>query len=135
MSIRAGLAGIVCLILLSLGAPSVGAQEPTPEVGTAPRVSFQARPLDQFAPDVVAYLAEREGVSGVAIAVPSLGVVYTTDTTATFHLASVSKVMIMLTLLDQAATDKVKLLGYHWAYPGLGYAEKKDSAFVFVPAT
>ena len=38
-------------------------------------------------------------------------------------------------LLDRAATDKVKLLGYHWTYPGVGYAERKDQGFVFVPAT
>jgi glyoxylase-like metal-dependent hydrolase (beta-lactamase superfamily II) len=35
-------------------------------------------------------------------------------------------------LLDRAATDKVKLLGYHWEYPGVGYAERMGSAFHFV---
>ena len=35
-------------------------------------------------------------------------------------------------LLDRAATDKLKLLGYHWEYPGVGYAERRGSAFHFV---
>jgi glyoxylase-like metal-dependent hydrolase (beta-lactamase superfamily II) len=37
-------------------------------------------------------------------------------------------------LLDRAATDKIRLLGYHWPYPGIGYSESKDGAFVYVPA-
>jgi glyoxylase-like metal-dependent hydrolase (beta-lactamase superfamily II) len=36
-------------------------------------------------------------------------------------------------LLDMAATGKKKLLGYHWPYPGIGMAEAKDGAWVFVP--
>lgn len=38
-------------------------------------------------------------------------------------------------LLDRAATDRVKLLGYHWTYPGVGYAERKDGAYRFVSAS
>lgn len=38
-------------------------------------------------------------------------------------------------LLDRAATDKVKLLGYHWTYPGVGMAERTDGAYRFVAAT
>jgi glyoxylase-like metal-dependent hydrolase (beta-lactamase superfamily II) len=37
-----------------------------------------------------------------------------------------------LRLIDRAATDRIKLLGYHWAYPGVGYAERKGGAFRFV---
>jgi glyoxylase-like metal-dependent hydrolase (beta-lactamase superfamily II) len=37
-------------------------------------------------------------------------------------------------MLDRAATDKTKLLGFHWPYPGVGFAERKDSAYVYVPA-
>jgi glyoxylase-like metal-dependent hydrolase (beta-lactamase superfamily II) len=37
--------------------------------------------------------------------------------------------------IDRAATDRIKLLGYHWAYPGVGYAERKDNAFRFVSAS
>lgn len=35
-------------------------------------------------------------------------------------------------LLDRAASEKIKLLGYHWSYPGVGYAERRDSAYRFV---
>jgi hypothetical protein len=34
-------------------------------------------------------------------------------------------------LLDRAASDRIKLLGYHWTYPGVGYAERKGNAFRF----
>jgi glyoxylase-like metal-dependent hydrolase (beta-lactamase superfamily II) len=34
-------------------------------------------------------------------------------------------------LLDNAATGKKQMLGYHWPYPGLGRAEAKDGAFVY----
>jgi glyoxylase-like metal-dependent hydrolase (beta-lactamase superfamily II) len=37
-------------------------------------------------------------------------------------------------LLDRAATDRVKLLGYHWTYPGVGYAERKGSGYVYIPS-
>jgi glyoxylase-like metal-dependent hydrolase (beta-lactamase superfamily II) len=36
--------------------------------------------------------------------------------------------------LDRAATDKIKLLGFHWAYPGIGYAERTNGAYRFVSA-
>ena len=35
--------------------------------------------------------------------------------------------------LDRAAADRPMLLGYHWSYPGLGYAERHGDAFRFVP--
>ncbi len=38
-------------------------------------------------------------------------------------------------LVDRAATDKIKILGYHWTYPGVGFAERKDAAYVFTQAT
>jgi glyoxylase-like metal-dependent hydrolase (beta-lactamase superfamily II) len=38
-------------------------------------------------------------------------------------------------LLDMASTGKRKLLGYHWPYPGIGMAEAKDGAYVYVPAS
>lgn len=37
-------------------------------------------------------------------------------------------------LLDMAASGKKLMLGYHWPYPGLGRAEAKDGAFVYVQA-
>jgi glyoxylase-like metal-dependent hydrolase (beta-lactamase superfamily II) len=36
-------------------------------------------------------------------------------------------------LLDRAASEKLKLLGYHWTYPGLGYAERAGDAYRFRP--
>nr|WP_240540069.1 MBL fold metallo-hydrolase [Salinarimonas soli] len=36
--------------------------------------------------------------------------------------------------LDRVAAEKIKVLGYHWAYPGLGYAERKGAAYRFVAA-
>lgn len=38
-------------------------------------------------------------------------------------------------LLENAASGKKQLLGYHWPYPGLGMAEAKDNAFIYVPNT
>lgn len=38
-------------------------------------------------------------------------------------------------LLERAADEKIKLLGFHWPYPGVGHAERKDSGFRYVPAT
>lgn len=37
-------------------------------------------------------------------------------------------------LLDQLATDKLKLLGYHWASPGLGAVERSGTAYRLVAA-
>ncbi|RWP59624.1 MBL fold metallo-hydrolase [Mesorhizobium sp.] len=38
-------------------------------------------------------------------------------------------------LLERAAIDKTRLLGFHWLYPGIGYAERKDDAYRFVSMT
>lgn len=35
-------------------------------------------------------------------------------------------------LLDRAAGDRTKLIGYHWPYPGLGYAERSGSGYRFL---
>jgi glyoxylase-like metal-dependent hydrolase (beta-lactamase superfamily II) len=34
-------------------------------------------------------------------------------------------------LLDKAANEKLKILGYHWTYPGIGYVERKGAAYAF----
>lgn len=36
--------------------------------------------------------------------------------------------------LDRAAAEKLKLLGYHWTYPGVGYAERQGGAYQFIAA-
>lgn len=38
-------------------------------------------------------------------------------------------------LFDRAATDKVKMIGFHWPYPGVAYAERSGTAYRYVPAT
>ena len=38
-------------------------------------------------------------------------------------------------LLDMSSAGKKKLIGFHWPYPGIGMAEAKDGAYVYVPAT
>lgn len=39
-----------------------------------------------------------------------------------------------LRLLDQMATDKMRLIGFHMPYPGIGYAEKHDGRYRYVAA-
>lgn len=34
-------------------------------------------------------------------------------------------------LIDRAANERLKLLGYHWTYPGVGYAERSGTGFRF----
>jgi glyoxylase-like metal-dependent hydrolase (beta-lactamase superfamily II) len=34
-------------------------------------------------------------------------------------------------LLDRAATEKTRVIGSHWPYPGLGLVERKDGAYRF----
>ena len=36
--------------------------------------------------------------------------------------------------LDRVATEKIKMLGYHWNYPGVGHAERNGGAYRFVAA-
>jgi glyoxylase-like metal-dependent hydrolase (beta-lactamase superfamily II) len=37
-------------------------------------------------------------------------------------------------LIDRAASERLALLGYHWAYPGIGRAERNGAAYRFVAA-
>jgi glyoxylase-like metal-dependent hydrolase (beta-lactamase superfamily II) len=36
-------------------------------------------------------------------------------------------------LIERAAADRIKLLGYHWTYPGVGFAERDGTGFRYVP--
>jgi glyoxylase-like metal-dependent hydrolase (beta-lactamase superfamily II) len=36
-------------------------------------------------------------------------------------------------LIERAATDRTKLLGYHWTYPGVGFAEPDGDGYRYVP--
>jgi hypothetical protein len=42
--------------------------------------------------------------------------------------------MVRRKLLDRAASERVKLIGYHWPYTGVGFAERRDGAYRYVPA-
>jgi glyoxylase-like metal-dependent hydrolase (beta-lactamase superfamily II) len=37
-------------------------------------------------------------------------------------------------LMERAAAERLKLLGYHWTYPGVGYAEPSGGGYRYVPA-
>lgn len=83
-----------------------GASTPVaPQSADTSRILWQEFPLEKLAPDAVQYLNEREGSVGVAVFVPEYHAVYTANGHSLFHLASVAKVMIMLTLLNQAAAE------------------------------
>jgi hypothetical protein len=36
-------------------------------------------------------------------------------------------------VFDMIATDKVAFLGYHMPFPAVGYVEKQDAGYRFVP--
>jgi glyoxylase-like metal-dependent hydrolase (beta-lactamase superfamily II) len=36
-------------------------------------------------------------------------------------------------LIERAASDRTKLLGYHWTYPGVGFAERNGNGYRYVP--
>lgn len=35
-------------------------------------------------------------------------------------------------LMDKAANEKLRMLGYHWSYPGVGYVERAGTGYRFV---
>jgi glyoxylase-like metal-dependent hydrolase (beta-lactamase superfamily II) len=39
-----------------------------------------------------------------------------------------------LRLVDRTATDRIKLLGYHWTYPGVGFVERSGGSYRFTKA-
>jgi glyoxylase-like metal-dependent hydrolase (beta-lactamase superfamily II) len=38
-------------------------------------------------------------------------------------------------LIERAAADRTKLLGYHWTHPGVGFAEREGNGFRYVPVS
>lgn len=38
-------------------------------------------------------------------------------------------------LFDRAVADKLKLLGFHWPYPGVGHADKNGTGYAYVAAS
>jgi hypothetical protein len=63
---------------------------------------YKELPLADLAPEAVEYLDARAGSAGMAVVVPSRGAIYTWNGHEKFHMASVAKVSIMLTLMSQA---------------------------------
>lgn len=39
-----------------------------------------------------------------------------------------------VSLLRRATADRTKLLGYHWTYPGVGFAETRGTGYRYVPS-
>lgn len=81
-------------------------------------------------------LAGNDGliITGDAITVPTVFFAHP-DWTFGFDADGATASKSRRALLETAASGKKKLLGYHWPYPGLGMAEAKDNAFLYVPAT
>jgi glyoxylase-like metal-dependent hydrolase (beta-lactamase superfamily II) len=50
-----------------------------------------------------------------------------------FDAISETAIQSRIELLRRAAAERVKLLGFHWTYPGVGFAEVDGSAYRFVP--
>src|SRR5438105_2505784 len=63
------------------------------------------QPLTVLTPEIDAYLSTRAGTVGVAVVVPGRSSVYITNGAALFPLASVAKLPIMMTLLNQAGRE------------------------------
>lgn len=114
LSLRVFILSVCALVLLS--SPAVGdamatsekesvqtTDTPThPSSSASVPASLTNRPLDELLPQASAYLDTRLGDVGVAVSVPGEGVVYAYHGDALFNMASVAKVPIMLTLLEQS---------------------------------
>lgn len=87
---------------------------PTPTV-TPTLAVWREYPLAQLSSEAADFLATREGAVGVAVVVPERRAIYTSNGQRLFHLASVAKVVILLTLLDQAVDEGRELTDYERA--------------------
>ncbi len=63
---------------------------------------FVEQPLSQLSPEAAQYLEGRDGQISVSVVVPSRGTVYTWNGHEKLHMASVAKLAIMLTVMQQA---------------------------------
>lgn len=73
-------------------------------------------PLSDLSPEGVAYLASRQGTIGVSVVVPPQATVYSWNGEAQFHMASVAKVAIMLTLMNSAMEEGRDLTAEEMSY-------------------
>lgn len=119
---RASILSILALLLLSSAAicdASVPSDEFTGNQAmnhSAPMsfsanepLSLSSHALDELVPQASAYLDTRAGDIGIAVIVPDEGVVYSYNGDALFDMASIAKVPIMLSVLDQADQDAISL--------------------------
>ena len=103
---------------LGIGAPadvtSVPAT-PAPTATAAPVAlntdSYIELPLSDLSPDAAAYLETRDGPISVSVVVPERGAIYTWNGHEMLHMASVAKLGIMLTLMQQAIDAGRSLTG------------------------
>jgi beta-lactamase class A len=114
-SLRLG--SLIAAALLAAGviAPIAGAPRPAaasasrtqaPVPNKAKAATLAERPLADLSADAASFIAGRDGLVGVAVLVPGQGTIYSLNAEEPFALASVAKLQIMLTLLDQAARDE-----------------------------
>ncbi|MGI8553616.1 MAG: serine hydrolase [Dehalococcoidia bacterium] len=68
---------------------------------TIQTIGFSEHSLADLSPAAALYATDRTGQVGVAVVVPSQGIVYTANGDAPFPMASVAKVAIMVAVLDQ----------------------------------
>ena len=73
-------------------------------------------------------------ITGDTIPVPEV-YIPNPDWTFGFDADPALAVTSRTSLIDQAATDRVKMLGFHWKYPGVGFAERSGDGYAFVPAS
>lgn len=78
----------------------------TPRPAPSPSGPIIERPLAQLSADATAFAASRPPVWGVAVVVPSSGVVYAQNADEQVPTASVVKVLVMLAVLERARAER-----------------------------
>lgn len=92
--------------------PTPGPGNPSPSGEPAPNQprlvihEFPVEPLSALVSEAVEYLEGRAGTNGVAVVLPERGIAYQYNGDGAFHMASVAKVVIMLTKLDQTLQEE-----------------------------
>ncbi|MCH8814584.1 MAG: serine hydrolase [Chloroflexi bacterium] len=88
-------------LIVDIPAPTVVPDQSGEVDGESAVSAIEILPLEDLAPEAVTFLEGRAGAVGVAVVVPDETVVYLYNGSALFPMASVAKVSIMLTILDQ----------------------------------
>ena len=91
------------------GTPAPPTTQPRPSRTPSPVASAGPgaieRPLRDASGTAASYGAQRQPVWGIAVYVPSQGIVYTQNADTQVPTASVVKVLVMLVVLEQARAD------------------------------